>query len=45
MTGTCVVHRVTAERYLGYVLLLCLGIYLEAAIGLSEALSVMYVIE
>ena len=43
MTGRCVVHSVTVERYLG--LLPCLGIYLEYTECLPEALSVMYVIE
>ena len=45
MTRRCVVHRVTVERYLGYVLLPCLGIYLEATECLPEALCVVYVIE
>ena len=45
VTGRCVVHRVTEERYLGYVLLLDLGIYLEATEGSTEALSVVYVFE
>ena len=45
MTGRCVVHRVTEERYLGIILLLDLGIYLKDAEGLTEALSVVYVFE
>ena len=42
MTRRCVVHRVTEERYLGF---MDLGIYLKAAEGSTEALSVVYVFE